>query len=89
MKPLSRKLCLVLGEPAHWCPGCRLLHSPAAPAGWSWNEDLERPTFTPEMRHGVQCHYVLTEGVLQFREDCAHELAGKTVPLPDLPEEYQ
>lgn len=89
MKPLSRKLCTLVGEPAHWCPGCGCLHSPSSPAGWAWDGDAERPTFTPAMRQGVQCHYTLTAGVLQFFSDCTHELAGQAVPLPDLPEAYR
>lgn len=32
------------------------------------------------------CHYVLTLGVLNFQPDCTHALAGKSVPLPKLPE---
>lgn len=31
------------------------------------------------------CHYVLTAGVLNFCNDCTHAMAGKAVPLPDLP----
>jgi hypothetical protein len=32
------------------------------------------------------CHYVLTAGVLNFCGDSTHMLAGKSVPLPKLPE---
>jgi hypothetical protein len=32
------------------------------------------------------CHYVLHAGQLQFCNDSTHALAGKTVPLPPLPE---
>jgi len=32
------------------------------------------------------CHYILTAGQLQFCGDCTHAMAGKTVPLPPLPE---
>ena len=35
------------------------------------------------------CHYFLTKGVLQFQGDCTHALAGKTVPLPRLPEGFE
>lgn len=31
------------------------------------------------------CHYFLYAGVLKFCGDCKHALAGKEVPLPDLP----
>lgn len=33
-----------------------------------------------------RCHLFLRQGVLQFLGDCTHELAGKTVDLPELPE---
>ena len=32
------------------------------------------------------CHSFLTAGELHFLGDCTHALAGKVVPLPDLPE---
>lgn len=32
------------------------------------------------------CHYIVTDGNLQFQGDCTHALSGKTVPMPDLPE---
>lgn len=32
------------------------------------------------------CHYILTAGTLNFCSDSTHGLAGKSVPLPDLPE---
>lgn len=31
------------------------------------------------------CHYFLHAGVLKFQGDSKHALAGKNVPLPDLP----
>ena|SRR5208337_1567824 len=34
------------------------------------------------------CHYNLVAGMLQFCPDSTHELAGKSVPLPDLPEGF-
>lgn len=32
------------------------------------------------------CHYVLTDGVLNFCPDCTHAMAGQSVPLPVLPD---
>ena len=32
------------------------------------------------------CHYILTDGVLNFCGDCTHALRGQSVPLPELPE---
>lgn len=31
------------------------------------------------------CHYVLTDGILNFCSDCSHSMAGKSIPLPQLP----
>ena len=30
-----------------------------------------------------RCHSMVTEGKIQFLDDCTHELRGKTVPLED------
>ena len=35
------------------------------------------------------CHYILTNGILNFCGDCTHSLSGKSVPLPELPEYYR
>lgn len=35
------------------------------------------------------CHYILTNGVLNFCGDCTHEMAGLSVPIPDLPPGHQ
>jgi len=35
------------------------------------------------------CHYFLHGGKLQFCGDSTHELAGQTVPLPELPPEWR
>lgn len=35
------------------------------------------------------CHYMLEDGLLKFCGDCSHSLAGKTVPLPPLPQELR
>ena len=53
---LSRKLLLLADEPAFWCPGCGALHrvpsnlrTEAPGPKWQWNEDAERPTFSPSI----------------------------------------
>ena len=63
---------------------------------WSWNGSLEQPTFSPSIlvtydgpdagKDGAPqavCHSFVKDGQIQFLDDCTHELAGKTVPLPD------
>jgi len=90
---------------AHYCPACDHIHAirTCAPANnWSFNNDLDKPTFSPsvkvtypanpeaseefkEWRTERICHYFLTDGVISYCSDCTHSMAGKTVPLPDLP----
>jgi hypothetical protein len=33
-----------------------------------------------------RCHSFVTDGKIQFLGDCTHRLAGRTVDLPDIPE---
>ena len=79
-----------------WCPGCDDYHNirygnPAS--DWTWNGDLELPTFSPSVlvRYGyIQgvpkvCHSFVTDGRIQFLGDCTHALAGQTVDLPEWP----
>jgi hypothetical protein len=82
------------GDRVHfWCPGCDQAHGirhgdPST--SWTWNGDLERPTFRPSVlvRGGPnddRCHSFVTDGRIAFLGDCSHELAGKTVDLPAWP----
>lgn len=55
---------------------------------WSFNGNMESPTFTPSLlNRGEQdgkatvCHLFLTDGMLHFLSDCTHKLAGQTVPM--------
>lgn len=91
---------------AHWCPACKEMHAFAvdAPfrngARWSFDGNLDAPTFAPSMNirigpyldndEGKQgqfdvCHYFLRAGKIQFLDDCTHSMRGQTVPLPELP----
>lgn len=62
---------------------------------WTWNGSLERPTFTPSVLvtyDGADagqasappsvCHSYVTDGRIQFLNDCTHVLVGQTVDLP-------
>lgn len=82
-----------------WCPGCKKAHIVAVekPLGngarWSFNGDLEHPTFSPSLlvkssRAVVPnkiCHSFIRNGEWQFLGDCTHSLSGKTVPVPEWP----
>lgn len=57
------------------------------------SEYLERKRLDPNYKIPYQrktlCHYFLKDGILDLLGDCAHDLKGTKVPLPDLPEAYQ
>lgn len=81
-----------------YCPGCGHQHPYRVDvpqengAMWTWNGDMEKPTFTPSLLCNkdipdLRCHLFLTDGQLRYCGDCHHELAGKIIDLPDLPNE--
>lgn len=80
------------GALIHWCPGCEGLHQietkqrNANGAIWSFDGNVEAPTFSPSINIVGRCHYFIRGGQIEFCSDSRHELAGRTVPLPDLPE---
>jgi hypothetical protein len=51
---------------------------------WTWSHLEDERGLTD-----VRCHYSIRAGQIEFCGDSTHALAGKTVPLPDLPEEFQ
>lgn len=100
MGQVSNSLRKVQDGYAHWCDGCAEMHVvyTAGHIAWSFNGDVERPSFTPSVRHTWTegpahesrcCHYFITDGNIAFCGDCTHALSGKTVPLPALPDHLQ
>lgn len=74
-----------------YCPGCDIPHSvyvdkpsPSNGCQWSFNGDMEKPTFSPSFLIPGQCHCYITNGRIQFLSDCTHALAGRTVDIPDM-----
>lgn len=80
------------------CPGCKREHSLpiAGKVVWSFNGNRDKPTFSPSIKitsvrspfppfdaTPLICHSFITDGMIQFCSDSTHELAGKTVPLPE------
>lgn len=65
---------------------------------WNWNGDLEKPTITPSVKHfypesaykehpGLPpfcCHYVITDGIINYCPDCTHDKAGQSLELKDM-----
>ena len=77
-----------------FCPGCGYCH-PFRTRGpgpvWSFDGNVKAPTFSPSMlvnKHDPEsrCHSFVERGQIRFLTDCHHDLAGKTVPLPPLPD---
>jgi transposase-like protein len=77
------------------CPGCKSFHAIHVNQGkstrWDWNGDITKPTFTPSINvtwddgdEKYKCHSYVTNGNIQFLNDCTHDLVGKTVPLPPI-----
>ena len=70
------------------CPGCKLGHivrvGQSSGPNWTFNGSLDKPTFAPSLvvhhsgrGHEEHCHSYITNGKIQFLQDCTHELAGK------------
>ena len=67
----------LLVQSGHYAPG----HKPGERCWCTYNE--EHPD-KPAPYHCYRCHSFVRDGRIQFLADCTHELAGKTVPLPDI-----
>jgi hypothetical protein len=87
------------GSQVHfWCPGCNDVHG-IDPHIWFWNNDQDKPTFSPSVLvfpheasdvagnliQTPRCHSFVTDGKIEFLNDCEHLLARKIVDLPDWP----
>jgi len=47
---------------------------------------MDKPSFQPSILWqwgDVRCHSYVTDGRIQFLNDCTHDLAGQTVDLPE------
>jgi hypothetical protein len=75
----------------HWCPGCEQLHliniekPNRLGAIWSFDGNLDLPTFNPSINHIGYCHYFIRSGNIEFCSDSKHQYAGQTIPLPPFP----
>lgn len=77
----------------HYCDGCDSYHhidveipNPHTGAKWTFDGNVEAPTFSPSVNIVGVCHYFIQQGNIIYCGDSKHELAGKTVPLPKLPD---
>lgn len=72
------------------CPGCKCNHSFRVPP-WGFNGDLNKPTVEGSVlvtwphKGGTDiCHSFVKDGMIQFLDDCTHELKGQTVELENI-----
>lgn len=81
------------GEWGFHCPGCGYGHSfrvtgDTTRPQWTWNGSLEQPTFKPSLLVNkdtplMTCHLFVTDGVIEYQNDCHHSLRGKKIPMVD------
>lgn len=71
------------------CPGCNCYHM--FDARWTWNGDVNRPTFSPSlavfMGTDRQCHSFVRDGRIEFLADSRHRLAGQIVEMLEEPDD--
>lgn len=77
------------------CPGCSARHfiptkvSDAEGRRWAFNDDFEKPSFTPAIRSVIEhenapsevCCVWISKGRLDFTDECTHKLRGKIVDM--------
>lgn len=84
-----------------WCPGCDSVHRINVEGDqplWSWDGDVNNPTFSPsilvtysgsdagqEDALPERCHSFVRAGQIEFLGDSTHALSGQTVSIPDWP----
>jgi hypothetical protein len=76
MSQVSSTLRRIEGGFAHWCPACEEMHR--LPDGWSFDGNLESPSFTPSFKHdGIQRVFVDGHWTGEWKRDAV----GNTVPF--------
>jgi len=75
----------VSGQYYFKCPGCHMIHSVGK--SWEFNGDFGSPSFSPSILvtgiPGMRCHSYIKNGMIQFLDDCSHELKNQTIEVPD------
>lgn len=89
-------MMMLSGEPAYYCPACKILHrvnvnNPNARNGsrWTWNGDAVRPTFSPTIVFMFDslpyCKSTVTAGRIYYHKESLHDMAGESIPLQPIP----
>lgn len=74
------------GQYNFWCPACKIAHSFKVPP-WGFNDDMEKPTVDGSIyvmgviddKQGIRCHLFITDGIIEYCDDCSHNMKGKKV----------
>lgn len=75
------------------CPGCDHAHifytGNTTGPNWKFNGDVNNPTFTPSLmndkdRPERRCHLIMTDGKINYCNDCYHDLSGKTIEMGNI-----
>lgn len=76
-----------------YCQGCKTHHWINTDASksphWNFNGNYYKPTITPSIHVTTPnkcCHSFVSDGKIQYLNDCYHELKGQTVELEDMEE---
>jgi hypothetical protein len=85
--------CLACKEAPPYCT-----QQPNDHPKWSFNGDMEKPTFSPSLflirslkdyeGCGPRCHLFIRDGKIEYQGDCEHALAGQTVDMVEFPEGF-
>jgi hypothetical protein len=79
------------------CQACGNCHFFIEPL-WGWNQDREKPTVTGSIlihahpgtpgvfKDTPRCHSLIKDGQIQYLSDCSHDMANKTIEIPDFDE---
>ena len=77
------------------CPACKCSHGVPIDGArkWDFNGNMESPSLSPSIlisygganppdRSNI-CHCFIRNGNIEYCSDCSHDLAGKTVEIPN------
>lgn len=102
MSAVGRLLRRIEEGYVHYCPGCAQVPgrsprhaiyvdqpNPMTGARWTFDGNVEAPTFAPSINVVGDCHYFVRAGAIEYCADSTHPLAGRTVPMVPINEEWE
>lgn len=68
---------------SHWCPGCQEMHELPTNKGWTFNGNVNKPTFSPSfLRGSLKRNIVDGQWVGEGRDAWIYDANGN--PVPDI-----